>query len=63
MNVRGVSVNGRSGEVGELRTIRSRCAFVPANSLPVTSVRIATITRKKLTSNLPTVKRSAIIFH
>lgn len=63
INVRGVSVNGRRGEVGEERTMRSRGAFVVADSLPVTSVRIATITRKKLTRNLPTVKCfPAIIF-
>lgn len=43
--------------------MRPRGAFVVADSLSVTSVRIATITRKKLTPNLPTVKRlSAIIF-
>lgn len=36
--------------------MRPRGAFVVADSLPVTSVRIATITRKKLTS-LPNLKR------
>lgn len=59
----GVSFNGPFGEVGEERTMRSRGAFVAADSLPVTSVRIATITLKKLTLNLPTAKRlCAIIF-
>lgn len=59
----GVSFNGPFGEVGEERTMRSRGAFVAADSLPVTSVRIATITLKKLTPNLPTAKRlCAIIF-
>lgn len=59
----GVSFNGPFGEVGEERTMRSRGAFVAADSLPVTSVRIATITLKKFTSNLPTAKRlCAIIF-
>lgn len=42
----GVSFNGPFGEVGEKRTMRSRGAFVAADSLPVTSVRIATITKK-----------------
>lgn len=47
-------VAGRSG--GEDNAPPGR--FCAANSLPVTSVRIATITRKKVTPNSPTVKRS-----
>lgn len=44
----GVSFNGPFGEVGEERTMRSWGAFVAADSLPVTSVRIATITKNSL---------------
>lgn len=51
-------VAGRSG--GEDNALPGR--YCAADSLPVTSVQIATITRKKVTPNSPTVKRCKRLF-